>query len=93
MREPCDINIMKKSELKKMREKKATKLNEVVVKKRLELLKVRADIKASRESNLKSAKNLRREIAQLLTLIREQELVEEAIGKKMEKKSNSKDNK
>lgn len=67
---------MKKSELTKLRSKKADVLGKTVTDKRLDLVKVSADIKASKEKNLKKAKNLRRDIAQILTLISEKELIE-----------------
>lgn len=67
---------MKKSELTKLRSKKADVLEKTVADRRLDIVKVSADIKASKEKNLKKAKNLRRDLAQILTLISEKELAE-----------------
>ncbi|MCH7640680.1 hypothetical protein IID22_00555 [Patescibacteria group bacterium] len=67
---------MKKSELTKLRSKKADVLEKIVADRRLDLVKVSADIKASKEKNLKKAKNLRRDLSQILTLISEKELTE-----------------
>lgn len=66
---------MKKNEIEKLRTEKLKDFNKTVNEKRLELIKVKASIKTSREKNLKKAKNLRRDIAQMLTLIREKELI------------------
>ena len=71
---------MKKSELTKLRSKKADVLEKTVVDKRLDLVKMSADIKASKEKNLKKAKNLRRDIVQILTLISEKKLIEKETG-------------
>jgi len=67
---------MKKSELTKLRSKKADELGKTVADRRLDIVKVSADIKVSKEKNLKKAKNLRRDISQILTLISEKELTE-----------------
>lgn len=68
---------MKKGELTKLRTKKETELRKLVSDKKLLLARVIADVKASREKNLKKAKNLRRDIAQILTIFREKELIEQ----------------
>lgn len=79
---------MKKGELTELRSKDIDELKKLVADKRLELTKVMAEIKAGREKNLKKAKNLRREIARALTLIREKELIEQESKKtgELEKK-------
>ncbi len=68
---------MKRKDLIKLREKSQKELEKVVKEKKLELLKIGADLKANREKNFKKAKNLRHELAQVLTIIREKELMEE----------------
>lgn len=66
---------MKKAELTKLRAKGEEELEKIVADKRLEAIKTRADIKANREKNPKKVKNIRQDIAQILTLIREKEIV------------------
>ena len=66
--------IMKKAELTKLRAKGVDVLKKMAADRRIELTKVKADTKAAREKNLKKVKNLRRDIAQILTLVREKEL-------------------
>ena len=68
---------MKKAELTKLRAKEVDALKKMAADRRLKLTKVKADTKAAREKNLKKMKNLRRDIAQILTLVREKELFEE----------------
>ena len=67
---------MKKQDLISIRKKEIKDLEKMVAKKRLEAIKATADIKASRDKNLKKAKNSRREIAQILTVIREKQLIQ-----------------
>lgn len=66
---------MKKKELQEIRNKKMAELEKLVSKKRQEVAVLQAKVKAGQEKNLKKAKNLRREIAQILTLIREKEIL------------------
>lgn len=66
---------MKKTQLAKFREKKIVDLKKDVSEKKLEFLKVTADMKSAREKNLKKAKNIRRDTAQILTVLREKELL------------------
>ena len=65
---------MKTKKLQEMRNKKEDELKKLVGAKKLELLKTQAIIKAGQEKNLKKAKNLRVEIAQLSTILKEFEL-------------------
>lgn len=67
---------MKKNELLKLRGKVKEELKDLAEVKKLEFLKVKANIKAKREKNLKKAKILRHELSQVLTMIREKELME-----------------
>jgi len=72
---------MKKKDLQAARNKKVSELKKLVSKKKQEVEVLQAKVKAGQEKNLKKAKNIRIEIAQLLTLIREKEII-----KKEEKK-------
>ena len=67
---------MKRNELFKLRGKVKEELKDLVEIKKLEFLKVEANIKAKREKNLKRAKILRHELSQILTILREKELME-----------------
>ncbi len=67
---------MKKKDLTDLRNKKINELEKLLSKKRNELINTYAKIKAGQEKNLKKAKNMRRDIAQILTIIREKELLE-----------------
>lgn len=66
---------MKTIELKNLRNKKVDELKKLVGEKRLEVAKTRAKIAAGQEKNLKKAKNLKKELVQALTLIKEMEIV------------------
>jgi ribosomal protein L29 len=68
---------MKKKELEGLRNKKIDELKKLVDKKRQEKLLVYSKMKAGQEKNLKKVKNLRCDIAQILTIIREKELMEQ----------------
>ncbi|MEJ2441583.1 MAG: 50S ribosomal protein L29 [Patescibacteria group bacterium] len=72
---------MKKKDLQAARNKKMSELKKLVSKKKQEVEVLQAKVKAGQEKNLKKAKNIRIEIAQLLTLVREKEII-----KKEEKK-------
>jgi ribosomal protein L29 len=62
---------MKKKDLTDLRNKKINELEKLLSKKRNELINTYAKIKAGQEKNLKKAKNIRRDVAQILTIIRE----------------------
>ena len=66
---------MKKNDFKNMKVKKVEELRKTVSEKKTELTKLLSKKAASGEKNLKEGKNLRREIAQILTLAREKELI------------------
>lgn len=72
---------MKKKDLKNLRDKSKNELKATVYKRKNELVATYAKIKAGQETNLKKAKNLRRDIAQILTVIREKETSEEETKK------------
>ena len=79
---------MKKKDLSGTRSKTSKELTKLVEKKSLEYAKVRAAIKAGQEKNLKKVKLIRHEISQILTVIKEKEIVD-----KLEKKDEKKDSK
>lgn len=76
---------MKKNEIKNLRTKNLKELQEKLAKERLKLLEFHAKLKAGREKNPRKGNNLRRNIAQTLTLIREKEIVEQSVEKKGQK--------
>lgn len=67
---------MKRNDLIKLRGKAKEELKGLAEVKKLEFMKVEANIKAKREKNLKKAKILRHDISQVLTILREKELME-----------------
>ena len=79
---------MKKKDLQDLRSKKVIDLNKIVAKKRQESILAHAKMKTGQEKKIKKVKNLRREIAQVLTIIREKQILEKE--KKKEAKNNTK---
>ncbi len=75
---------MKKKDLNDLRNKEAGELVKLLGKRSLEIMKVRAKSKVAKEKNLKRVKNLKREVAQIKTLIREKELIGESSEKEKE---------
>jgi len=67
---------MKKNELKAVRTKSSAELAKMLDDKTADLEKVRLDLVSGKEKNLKKAKNLKKEIAQVLTVINEKTLIE-----------------
>lgn len=67
---------MKRKELSPIREKTREAIEKAVQEKRLELAKVQAELRLGRVKNVKVAKNLRRDIAQLMTILREKKIIE-----------------
>ncbi len=76
---------MKIKEYKEIKNKEVKDLNKMLKEKREVLRKVILDIKTGTEKNLKKGANLRNEIAKILTLIKEKEIIER-IKKEEEKK-------
>ncbi len=66
---------MKKKDLASLREKKIEDLKKLVKEKKDELKKAQIKLVSGKEKNLKKVKNLKTEIAQMLTLIRESQLI------------------
>lgn len=65
---------MKTNDLKSLKIKEPSELKKILVTKRSELLKLVSKKVASGEKNLKKSRNLRKEIAQVLTIIKEEEI-------------------
>jgi ribosomal protein L29 len=67
---------MKKKEFNDLKVKDIKTLKKLAVEKKLEATKKKMEIIGSKEKNLKSTNNLRHDLAQILTLIREKEILE-----------------
>jgi ribosomal protein L29 len=67
---------MKKKEKEALKSKEASEAKKLLSERKLELEKAVAEMYGGKEKNLKKARNLRREIAQILTIIREKEILE-----------------
>lgn len=67
---------MKRKELQELRQKDKAQLLKLVREKKKELVKEAADIGLGRAKNVKAVRNLRRDIAQLMTILREKEIIE-----------------
>lgn len=65
---------MKRKDLVDLRSKEVKDLNKILGEKKAELEKVMVNVPAGKEKNLKKANNLRRDISQILTIIREKEI-------------------
>jgi ribosomal protein L29 len=68
---------MKSRELSKLRTEDVASLEKMLTEKKTELGLNYADTKAGKEKNLRKSKMLRRDIAQIMTVIRELEIVDE----------------
>jgi ribosomal protein L29 len=75
---------MKKTERTSLKSKEVKVLKGEVVAKKVDLAKFTAKMFAGGEKNLKKGRNLKKEIAQILTVINEKEIVEKE-SKKEEK--------
>jgi hypothetical protein len=65
---------MKKKELKLYRTKELPKVMNEIAEKRVEINKAILNLKIAKEKNLKKAKNLKRDLSQILTIIREKQI-------------------
>ena len=65
---------MKKNDYKNLKMKKAEDLKKMISEKKLELLKLLSNKASKGDKNLKKGRNLKKEIAQILTLVRDAEL-------------------
>lgn len=67
---------MKKKDLTELKGKEIKDLLKTLKEKKGELAKVEIDIKAGKEKNLKKGNNLRRDIARILTIVKEKKILE-----------------
>lgn len=67
---------MKRKEFNDLKVKDIENLKKMATGKKLEIGKKRMEIVGAKEKNLKSVGNLRHDLAQILTLIREKEILE-----------------
>jgi ribosomal protein L29 len=65
---------MKRKDLVDLKTKEVKDLNKILGDKKAELEKVMVNVSVGKEKNLKKAKNLRRDISQILTIVREKEI-------------------
>jgi len=73
---------MKRKEFTELRGKDIKALSKLAFEKKVEAMKVKVAMTGGKEKNLKVYKNIRHEIAQILTLIREKEIIEKMQPKK-----------
>lgn len=66
---------MKKKERQNLEKKSEGELAAIVQEKRLTALKTAAGLAAGKKSDVRKVKNLRREIAQILTIIRRKQII------------------
>ncbi len=76
---------MKKKEITDLRSKKIEDLRKMADVKRAEVLKTKMKIMGGKEKNLSLKRNLSRDLAKILTLVREKEIIE-SLEKKEEVK-------
>jgi ribosomal protein L29 len=77
---------MKRKEINELRGKTIQELGKLASAKKIEAEKAKMKILGGKEKNLKVRKNLAHEIAKILTLIREKEIIESLEPKKEEAK-------
>ncbi len=75
---------MKRKELIDLKGKIIKDLIKMVGDKKLESRKLKMNVVAGKEKNLKVGKNIKRDIAQILTVIREKEIIEKLQPEKKE---------
>jgi ribosomal protein L29 len=80
---------MKKNDYRNLRTKKSEDLKKTVADKKLELMKLLSNKAAKGDKNLMKGRNLKKEIAQILTLRKEMEIVGKTEIKKEETKEQS----
>lgn len=69
---------MKSKDLSDIRKKSIKQLDTMLTKSREELDQVKIDMSLGKESDFKKAKKIKKEIAQILTIIKEKEIVEKS---------------
>ena len=78
---------MKTKEFKELKNKEVKDLTKMLNERKNSLRKIVLEIKTGSEKNIKKGSNIRKEIAKILTLIKEKSIIEE-IQKKKERKKN-----
>lgn len=68
---------MKRKDLSKLKEKSKNELLKLSGNQKIELIKTVGNLKANKEKDLKKASKLKRDLAQVLTIIREKEIIDE----------------
>lgn len=66
---------MKKKDLVSLRSKEGGELKKLVFEKKLSANKIKIEIASGKEKNLRTYKNLRREVAQIMTIIKEKQIL------------------
>lgn len=66
---------MKKNDITVFRKKDIKDLEKIVSEKKVEAHETYSKMKSGRENNMKKYRNMRNEIAQILTIIREKEII------------------
>lgn len=74
---------MKIKELKELKNKELKDLEKMATKLRLDLIKNQVKIAGAKEKNLKKAWSLRKEISQILTIMKETKFAETKLNKKL----------
>lgn len=67
---------MKRKDFTDLRTKDIKTLKKLAMEKKLEVAKKKMEIMGGKEKNIVAAGNLRKELAQILTLVREKEIIE-----------------
>jgi ribosomal protein L29 len=71
---------MKTKEFKDLKTKSVKELKKMVSEKKTAIMKSKMQVFSGKEKNLKLSKNLRDEIAKILTLVKEKEIMEKLEG-------------
>ena len=72
---------MKKKELESLRKKDINELNKTLGDKKKEYLLTYNQVKAGQEKDTRKPTNIRKDIAQILTTIKEKEIIEKSLSK------------
>ena len=80
---------MKKKDLQKLRKESLAKLRSETEKKKLEIVTLVAKIKAGKSTNIKEKRTLKRDISQIMTIIREKEITKKDTGDSEQKSKNT----
>lgn len=81
---------MKKKELKSLKQKTIKEIEKVLIKKRQSLLETIVKAKAGQEKNVKKVKMLKKDVAQILTILKQKQLKEKQEKKKIKLKNKKK---